>query len=148
MKAGIAFALLAAPGPARAQLGPGFCDDLRMVVASARQSEPFERVTFHENWRRFRLFDMCRPNRVGPVDRVACSWRLASDERIVDLLSAETARCLPGAQRDDRGGPGGRRFHAVRFVLGTLTIYVEQSVSAPNRLADSAALVVVIGEDE
>ncbi len=148
MKAAIAFVLLAVPGPALAQLAPGLCHDLRMAVASAGQSEPFERVTYHENWRRFRLFELCRPNRVGPIDRVSCSWRLASSQTIVQALGTEAARCLPRARRDDSGGPGGARFFAVRFELDNLAIYLEQSVSAPDTLADSAALVIVIDEDE
>jgi len=144
---GFALALLAAPSPALAQLGPGLCHDLRMVIVSAGQREPFARVTFHENWDRFRLFEQCRPNRIGPVDRVACSWRLASAQPIVGALAAEAARCLPGARRDDAGGPGGPRFHAARFVLGRLVIYVEQDVAAPDTLGNSASVVIVIDEE-
>ena len=68
VKVVIAIALAVAPSPALAQLAPGFCHDLRMVVASASQRAPFERVTHHENWRRFRLFEQCRPNRYEPVN--------------------------------------------------------------------------------
>lgn len=148
MKSALVLALMAAPASAIAQLAPGLCHDLRIAVASAGQREPFSRVTNHENWRRFRLFEQCRPNRVGPVDRVACSWRLASAQPIVETMAAEAARCLPRARRDDAGGPGGADFHAARFVLGDLAIYVEQDVSAPGTLADSAAVVIVIGEGE
>lgn len=144
----VASTLLAAPAPALAQLAPGLCHDLRLVVASASQREPFERVTYQENWRRFRLFEQCRPNRVGPVDRIACSWRLASSQPVVDALGAEVARCLPRARRDESGGPGGTRFYSARFMLGDLAIYVEQGVSAPDTLGDTAAMVIVIGEDE
>jgi hypothetical protein len=146
LRSAVALGLLAAPTPAAAQLAPGLCHDLRMVVASTTQREPFARVTYHENWRRFRLFEQCRPNRVGPVDRAACSWRLASAQPIVDALAAEAARCLPRARRDDAGGPGGRQFHAARFVLGRLTIYVEQDVAAPDTLGNGAAVLIVIDE--
>jgi hypothetical protein len=147
LRSAVALGLLAAPTPALAQLAPGLCHDLRMAVGSATQGEPFARITDHENWRRFRLFEQCRPNRVGRVDRVACSWRLSSSERIVEAMAAEAARCLPRARRDDAGGPGGAQFHAARFELGRLAIYVEQDVAAPNRLGTTAAVVIVIGED-
>ncbi len=147
MKVAMAIALAVAPSPTLAQLAPGFCHDLRLVVASAGQSAPFERVTRHENWRRFRLFEQCRPNRYEPVDRVACSWRLGSTQRIVEAMAAEAARCLPRARRDDEGGITGPQFNEARFALGNLAIYFEQSVSAPDTLADSAAVVIVIDED-
>ena len=143
----LALALLLVPTPALAQLGDGFCHDLRLVLASAGQRAPFARVTNHDYWRRFRLFEQCRPNRYEPVDRVSCSWRLASAQRIVEAMAAEAARCLPRARRDDAGGITGPSFNEARLELGHLAIYVEQSVAAPNMLADSAAVVIVIDED-
>ena len=74
MPQALAIAALLASAPAGA--ADPFCADLRLVVASAREAEPFGSVTFHENWRRFAVFELCRPNRYEPVDRVACSWRL------------------------------------------------------------------------
>lgn len=146
MRIAIALALLAMPAPALAQLD-GLCHDLRLVIASAREREPFASVTFHENWDRFRLIELCRPNRVGPVDRVQCSWRLPSAQPIADTLVAETERCLPRArrrsERDVQLRPG-----AIRFVLDGMAIHLDQSVSAPGVLADSAGLVVILNEEE
>jgi len=144
----LATAVMLAPAPAAAQLQDGLCHDMRRVIASAGERETFGSVTYHETWRHFRLFELCRPNRSGPVDRVACSWRMPSSEPIIDAMAAEAARCLPRARRDDAGAIGGARFFAARFVLGNLAIYLEQSVSAPDTLSDTAALVIVIDEDE
>ena len=62
-------------------------------------------------------------------------------------MAAEAGRCLRRARRDDGGGPGGAQFHAARFLLGRLAIYVEQDVAAPDTLGNTAAVVIVIDED-
>jgi len=142
MPQALAIAVLLASAPVQA--GEPFCADLRFVTASAREAEPFGSVTFHENWRRFALFELCRPNRYAPVDRVACSWRLPSAAPAVETLAAAALRCLPGAVRDDPSGPDPA---SARLRLGNLSIYVEQDVSAPGMLADGAALIVIVDED-
>jgi hypothetical protein len=145
MRFAIGLALLAVAAPAAAQLPPGLCHDLRMVIDSARQREPFARVTHHANWARFRLIAMCRPNRLGPVDRVQCSWRLPSAEPVGEAMAAEAARCLPRARRAGAGAvplaPG-----EVRFVLDGMGIYIDQSIAAPGMFADSAGLTVILND--
>ena len=147
MRIAIGLALLATAAPATAQLPPGLCHDLRLVLASAREREPFARVTNPVNWPRFRLIALCRPNRLGPVDRVQCSWRLPSNAPIADALADETARCLPRARRDGGGAvplaPG-----EIRFVLDGMGIYLDQSVASPGVLADSAGLAVILNDDD
>ena len=147
MRIAIGLALVASAAPASAQLPPGLCHDLRMVIDSARQREPFARVTNHENWRRFRLIALCRPNRLGEVDRVQCSWRLPSAEPVGDAMAAEAARCLPRARRTSAGAvplaPG-----EIRFVLDGMGIYLDQSISAPGVFADSAGLTVILNDED
>ena len=147
MRIVIGLALVASAAPASAQLPPGLCHDLRMVIDSARQREPFARVTYHENWRRFRLIALCRPNRLGEVDRVQCSWRLPSAEPVGEAMAAEAARCLPRARRADAGAvplaPG-----ETRFVLDGMGIYLDQSISAPGVFADSAGLTVILNDED
>lgn len=128
----LAIAALLAPAPVQA--AEPFCADLRLVTASAREAEPFGSVTYHENWRRFRLFELCRPNRYEPVDRVACSWRLPLDAPGREALVASALRCLPDARLD----PG-----SARLRLGDLSIYLERDRGP----VDTAALVVIIGEE-
>jgi len=141
MPQALAIAALLASAPADA--ADPFCADLRLVVASAREVEPFGSVTYHENWDRFGLFELCRPNRYEPVDRVACSWRLSAEAPALESLVASALRCLPGANRDDSPlDPG-----SARLRLDGLSIYLERDVSEPDGLADTAALVVIIGEE-
>ncbi len=139
--------MLLAAAPAHAEGLDGFCHDLTLAVASADEREAFASVTFHENWARFRLFELCRPNRLGPVDRVHCSWQLASAAPVLDSLAAEAVRCLPGAVRDDAGAPYGLGEAQARLRLGELTIYIYQSISAPGVLADSAAVMVMLADE-
>lgn len=138
-----AFMIATLLASAAAEAADPFCSDLRLVVASAREAEPFGSVTDHENWRRFALFELCRPNRYEPVDRVACSWRPPSGAPALEALAASALRCLPGATLDDSPlDPG-----SARLRLDGLSIYLERDVSEPDGLADTAALVVIIGEE-
>ena len=148
MRVLLAIAFVLAPAPAAAQLRDGLCHDLRMAIASAAQREPFGSVTDHRNWRQFRLFEQCRPNRLGPVDRVHCSWRLPSSQPIADEMATETARCLSGARRDDAGSPIPLTVNEMRFVLPEVSIYLDQSVAAPGVLGTTAALVVILRESD
>jgi hypothetical protein len=133
----LAIAALLAPAPAGA--ADAFCADLRLVVASAREAEPFGSVTHHENWARFALLELCRPNRYEPVDRVACSWRLSPDAPDLEALVGSALRCLPGAIRDNEPlDPG-----SARLRLADLSIYLERDEG----LVDTAALVVIVGEE-
>ena len=148
MRTALAMALLAASAPAAAQLRDGLCHDMRLVVASARERATFGSVTDHQNWRRFRLLEQCRPNRLGPVDRVQCSWRLPSSQPIADEMATETARCLSHARRDDAGSPIPLTVNEMRFVLPDVSIYLDQSVAAPGVLGATAALVVIFRESD
>ena len=141
MPQALMIAALLASAPADA--AEPFCADLRLVVASAREAEPFGSVTYHENWRRFALFELCRPNRYQPVDRVACSWRVPSAAPTLEALTGSALRCLPGAALDDSPlDPG-----SARLRLDDLSIYLERDVSEPGALVETAALVVIIGEE-
>ena len=132
-----ALVLAALSMPAAAQPPDPLCADLGRVVAAAREAEPFASVTAAESWSRFALFELCRPNRLGPVDRVACSWRLASAAPVVEGLAARAAACLPRAMRRDDDA-------AARFRLDGLSIHIGQEISAPGSFSDGAFVVVLL----
>ncbi len=143
-----ATALLAAiAAPAQAQLPDGFCHDLRRIVRSATEREVFGSVTYHETWARFTLMETCRPNRLGPVDRVLCIGRLPSTTPVTEAIVGEALRCLPGAARDNSGGPGGLAEAQARLTLNGLSIYLGQDISAPGVLSNTFYVSVILGDE-
>jgi len=141
MKSALVLAALSLPTAADAQPPDPLCADLGRVVAAALEAEPFASVTTAESWSRFALFELCRPNRLGPVDRVACSWRLPSAAPVAEGLAARAAACLPRATRRDDADT------AARFRLDGLSIQIGQEITAPGSFSDGAFVVVLI-EDE
>jgi hypothetical protein len=116
MKRLLAMTMMLTALPAPAWAAPGFCADLRLLIASL-PDRPAVLAT-----RRFTLFRQCRAHIVDFIDERLCTWRPASAAPIVESLAAEAIGCLPGARRVDHAAAAGRGEARLTFRLLSITI--------------------------
>lgn len=137
MKHLLAMTMLLAALPAPARATPGFCEDLRVLIASLRQPPQAAAP-------RYALFQHCRRNVGGFIDERLCTWRPASPAPVVESLAAEAMRCLPGARRDD--DPAGAARGEARLTFELLWIIIGQDGPASGAPGGIVRLVVSVPE--
>jgi hypothetical protein len=137
MKRLLAMTMLLAALPAPAQATRGFCEDLRLLIASVRHQRGAAAP-------RYALFRDCRRTVGGFIDESLCTWRPASFAPAVESLAAEAIRCLPGARRDD--DPARARRGEARLAFELLWIVIGQEGPAPGAPGGTVRLVVSVPE--
>ena len=121
--------VLVGASPAKAVATPGFCDNLRLMTRSVRDTPPFASVTRILPRPELALFRDCYANQVGFINSVSCAWRLRTAPAIEDL-AAEAMRCLPGARRRDESAATTRGEARLSFEMVAITIGRDHSIPA------------------
>ena len=137
---------LAAAFPVPAAAAPGFCEDLRLMIGSVRDTPPFSSVTRILPPPPLALFRDCLANNVGFISEVTCTWHRqpAVPATSIEDLAAEAVRCLPGARRREDPAATVRGEAVLDFEL--LAITIGRSPIVPAMPGDGVRVTVSIPE--
>jgi hypothetical protein len=133
-------ALLPAPASATA----GFCEDLRLVIRSVRDTPAFSSVIGFRPVPALVRFRLCSANLHDFTSEATCFWQLPSAAPAVEGLSAEALLCLPGARR--RADPVASARGEAVLDFETLVITIGQDPVAAGMPGDGARVTVSIPE--
>jgi hypothetical protein len=134
----------AALPPAPASATAGLCEDLRLVIGSARDTPTFSSIVGYRPARVLALFRLCRANLQGFTSEATCIWRLPSTTPAVEGLAAEALLCLRGARRLANPAASARGEALLDFE--SLVITIGQDRIAPGSAGDGARVTVSIPE--
>ncbi|HEY5713672.1 MAG TPA: hypothetical protein VIT38_17380 [Allosphingosinicella sp.] len=134
-KGALAVLALTATSPAHAVAPAGFCQDLRLMIQSARDSPPFASVTRMLPRPELALFGNCLSNQVGFISAVSCTWHVSLGAPAIKGLSVEalavaTLHCLPGARRREDSAAASRGEAILLFEQFAITIGRDRSIPA------------------
>jgi hypothetical protein len=135
---------LAAALPTPAWATAGFCEDLRLMIRSVRDSPTFSSVTRNRPPPDLALFHHCDANQHDFTSEVICAWQLPSAAPAVEDLTAEALRCLPGARR--RNDPNAALRGEALLDFEFLAITIAQSRIASGATGDGARVTIAILE--